>query len=335
MNVFLVSNKNPNFPTITEFVEQALAALGHSVTFFDDRRHIFPGMLRARIPAFAAVDLTLTNQRLVAAAKKNPPDLILVLGGSRVFPETVSAIKSSGAMTVLWTVDAPVDFAPELGAAPRYDRVFCGGTEAIDILDKVGVVAQWLPFACDTQSYFPVSVSDEERSEWGGDVVFIGSYYPNRWEMLRQLTDVNLTIWGPGWEQSGCRESGRIRIRNAQLHFEQQRKIYAASKVALVIHYQDGKTPCYQASPKVYEALACGAFVLCDRQRDVFSLFKDRVHLAGFDNVDDLKAQLRYYLDHPVERRAIAEQGRREVLDRHDYKHRLGRLLDHVQDSAK
>ena len=73
--------------------------------------------------------------------------------------------------------------------------------------------------------------------------------------------------------------------------------------------------------------MACGAFVLCDRQRDVLALFRNGEHLACFSDGDDLAEKVRYYLEHPGERQAIARKGREEVLSHHTYAHRLRDLL--------
>ena len=77
----------------------------------------------------------------------------------------------------------------------------------------------------------------------------------------------------------------------------------------------------------MFEVLACGAFLICDRQRDVFSLFCDGEHLVGFDNGADLAKKVRYYLDHPLERQTIARKGHEEVMRRHTYVHRIEALL--------
>jgi spore maturation protein CgeB len=77
----------------------------------------------------------------------------------------------------------------------------------------------------------------------------------------------------------------------------------------------------------VFEVLACGAFLVADRQRDIFSLFGDGVHLVGFDDAEDLRRKVRHYLDHPAERQAIAARGFEEALKRHTYVHRLQELI--------
>jgi spore maturation protein CgeB len=121
----------------------------------------------------------------------------------------------------------------------------------------------------------------------------------------------------------------KSRIRKAHTAPAEWLKIYSASRIVLATHYRDpeGVVPVHQASPRVFEALACRAFLICDRQRDVFSLFCDGEHLAGFDNGADLAKKVRYYLDHPQERQTIACKGHEEVMRRHTYVHRIEELL--------
>jgi len=95
------------------------------------------------------------------------------------------------------------------------------------------------------------------------------------------------------------------------------------------------KFPVYQASPRVFEALACGAFVLTDTQQDVLSLFKDGEHLAVFADASDLRQKVSYFLARPEERNRIAAGGRREVLNKHTYTRRLETLLRVVDEQSQ
>lgn len=111
-------------------------------------------------------------------------------------------------------------------------------------------------------------------------------------------------------------------------------KIFSASKIVFHSHYRDpsGKVPCYQASPRVYEALACGAFLVVDRQRDVLRFFTPGEDLAVFDDVKALRELVTYYLNHPKEASKIAKQGRKKVLAHHTYRHRVKQILDIVME---
>ena len=78
------------------------------------------------------------------------------------------------------------------------------------------------------------------------------------------------------------------------------------------------------------EAMACGAFVISDRQKDVCELFESGKHLVCVENPEELRDVVQYYLRHPVEREKIAAAGRSEVLQKHTYCHRIEKLLSTV-----
>jgi len=46
MKVLISSYHNPNFVTISEYIEEAIRALGHRLYVFNDRNHLIPGRIR-------------------------------------------------------------------------------------------------------------------------------------------------------------------------------------------------------------------------------------------------------------------------------------------------
>ena len=186
--------------------------------------------------------------------------------------------------------------------------------------------------ACDPEVHRRVEISGEEKLKFGSDVVFVGSYYPQRAEMLQTVLRHHPALWGPGWDVLPPNSPLRACIRGAHTQPDIWTKIYSASKIVLSIHYCDSENrfPVHQASPRVFEAMACGAFVLTDRQKDVLALFKDGYHLVTFSDDADLDRKIAYYLDHADERERIAAAGRQEVLKNHTYENRLRRLLDRM-----
>jgi spore maturation protein CgeB len=336
MKVLFVGYRNPNFETITEYMEWAFEREGHKCIFFDDRKYIIPGRLREANLFFENIDLQRINYNLITLAKKVKPDVCLISGGHRIFPKTIENLKKLNVRTALWTIDPPTVFKPILKAAGHYDQIFCGGTEAIELFKDANIDGSvWLPFGFEERSHRPVVITDDEKQKYGSDVVFVGSHYPNREEVLSQLTDFNLGIWGPGWEKVSSSSPLKKQIKGYHLNPDEWLKIYAACKVVVVIHYQDEKTPCYQVSPKVYEALACEKMVLCDGQRDAGTLFKNGVHLDTFDNIDQLRLKIKLYLKDELLRREIGQEARREVLKKHTYNHRVRQFVRETKDFLK
>lgn len=332
MKIFFSTVRNPHFATITEYVERALRGTASEVSFFDDRDFILPGRLHKG--PLARLDLSLLNRRLRSALERERPDVMLECGGERVEPASVEFARRIGVKTVLWTIDAVKDFPdPRLNNAAAYDYVFCGGTEMLHYLQgrQLRRPAQWLPFGCDPELHAPAPTGNGAAQ--GAQAVFVGSLhrdlYPRRLALLEEAAAAcRLGLWGPGADKllpplKNC-------VRGGETTPEQWRKIYSDAPITLCLHYQDpaGKLVCNQASPRVFEALACGAFVLCDSQPDVMTLFEDGKHMAFFSSPGGLREKIAYYLAHEEERKAIAGAGRAEALARHTYACRVKKILD-------
>lgn len=80
--------------------------------------------------------------------------------------------------------------------------------------------------------------------------------------------------------------------------------------------------------PRVLEVLACGGFLLSNRNPLLASLFRDGHDLVFYDDLDDLERKARHYLARPEEARRIGAQGRQAVLARHTLLHRARRIVE-------
>ncbi|MCA9409213.1 MAG: hypothetical protein KC733_11025, partial [Candidatus Omnitrophica bacterium] len=105
MKILFSGYHNLHFLTITEYIEAAIEQLDHQLISFDDRQYLFPGRLRQVMPIFEKYDLKIMNQKLLQLAQSHQPDICLVTGGHRIFPETIQKLNSLKIKTVLWTID--------------------------------------------------------------------------------------------------------------------------------------------------------------------------------------------------------------------------------------
>ena len=333
MKILFSGHHNPHFITITEYLEKAIQSLGHELVIFEDRQHKIPGRIRKLSPFLNQLDLKIINKKILSIAEVTKPDIAIVTGGHRISRETVNKLKERGVVSILWTIDAPLNFQPLIDIAPIYDYIFCQGTEAIELFTGTGIIdAQWLPMACDPEYHYPVYCSVADKEKFGSDIVFVGSYYPERADLFERISMFDFAIWGPGWDSLDRHSPLRRCIRGAHTTPDKWLTIYSASKIIISTHYHDrqNRFPVYQASPRVFEILSCGAFQLCDDQRDVFSLFKDGEDLVKFVDTNDLIKKINYYLAHPEERKEIAAKGRQNVIENHTYVHRIKKLLSYV-----
>jgi spore maturation protein CgeB len=191
--------------------------------------------------------------------------------------------------------------------------------------------------ACIPDIHTRKDVSDEERRNYKCDVAFVGSLnpsiYPFRIQTLEHLSGLNLSIWGPGSRLISENSPLYKHVRGTQVSPDIWTKIYSCAKIVLCMHYKDprGTVACYQSSPRVFEALSCGAFLIVDEQKDVMSLFENERHLVYFHNADDLRQKIQYYLSHGEKRENIAKNGYTFVRENHTYAHRIKELLSNIE----
>jgi len=344
MKILFSGYRNPSFRTITEYAEKAFLDSGCEVDFFNDRKFVIPGRLREAFPLLDRFELMNINRRLIDNAAALRPKIMFACGGIRILPAALEALGRMGITRILWTVDSPRqvessadNFMSLFKSAPLYDHVFCGGSEALEYFRAAGINnAVWLPFACDPGTHFRREPGPEEKGRLGCDICFVGTMdqrlYPKRFQTLEALSDMDLKVWGPGAETVPASSPLKKRVAGGRTPPELWAKIYGAAKITLCMHYSSpgGDYKCHQASPRVYEALACGAFLLCDAQKDVLSLFEDGKHLVVFRDAEDLRKKIAYYLAHPEKRAAIALAGREEVLKKHTYRDRIRVVLGAV-----
>ena len=89
-------------------------------------------------------------------------------------------------------------------------------------------------------------------------------------------------------------------------------------------------------SMRYTETLACGGFLLADRPTDLDLVgLKNGKHLVIYDDINDLKDKIRFYLDNDKERQKIEQQGMEFVRKNHSCKKRVSQMLNHINEDLK
>ncbi len=88
-----------------------------------------------------------------------------------------------------------------------------------------------------------------------------------------------------------------------------------------------------QASPRVFETLACGGFQIVDSKKDVVALFNSGEHLVCFKKICEVKGLVKEYLGNHQKRMEIANKGRNEVIAKHTWVHRIEEMLKAIGKS--
>jgi spore maturation protein CgeB len=161
------------------------------------------------------------------------------------------------------------------------------------------------------EEHRPLDLSEEDRQQYGCDVAFIGWFGPVRTEALRRLTDYDLRIWGLHWDKTPDLAPF---VSSEPVYGLKKTKIYNAARI--VLNIEDDEKQINAISQRIPEVLACGGFILTDWHKDLeVTPLVEGESIVCYRSLDELKEKVDYYLNHPEERKAISEKGRKIVLE--------------------
>lgn len=323
---------------IARYVVRALGELGHRVTWIDHSVHHASYQTfgsyrdeRSRLTVqsrFADV-LSLST---VATLAEDPPDLVLAVAQAPLSLAVLQHLRKKKFLTAMWFVENFRHLTYWQQLATGYDYWFViQQTECIEALKQAGAKqVHYLPMAADPAVHRPVTLTADERQEYGADVSFVGAGYANRRSLLPQWLSTAWTfkLWGNEWD--GATDlSGVLQRNGARIDTDTCVKIFNGTSVNLNLHSSSGTgldTHPDFVNPRTFELAACGAFQLIDERTLLPEVFSHE-EMIGFQRPDDVPALIRTWLKDSAARRVCADAARRRVLREHTYRHRMRDLL--------
>jgi hypothetical protein len=164
------------------------------------------------------------------------------------------------------------------------------------------------------------------------DVAFIGTpgRLGQRAELLAEVAKkFDVEVYGLHWNRwpQYCR---RIRV-NPPIGNREYAQVCATSKVVLGMN--EVNDDAFYFSNRTFLTLACRAFHLTHYVPRLEQVFHDGEHLAWFRGVADVHERIQYWLapERDEERARIAGVGLAEVMQKHQYYHRVASILHWLQ----
>lgn len=292
---------------------------------------------RLPLPGVDSLERAWGRRRILAWIESVEPDLLFVCKGVHVSAETIQWVRGrTGLPWACWFIDDPISLPTSTALSPHYDYFFTTDqTSAQAHRDAGSPNVEVLPYACHPTLHRPVSLAPEEETSLKSDVAFVGTINAvHRRDVLEALTDFDLKVWGGTTgvhrSSSGSLTKGELRLSDA-LHRrlagrwawdEEVTRIYAAAAVVLNVQHPD------LLNMRLFEAPACGAFLLTDGRDYVGEFFEPELEVALYDGPHDVADRVAYWISRPEERAAIAEAGRLRAHRDHTYVNRMRTLLD-------
>lgn len=283
------------------------------------------------------------NRELMGAIRREKPDLLFIIKGEYLFPETLKKIKNETSCPVIVYIwDDPFysyaglfcdDYRKsnfEKGMS-LYDMIFVYDTFYVEQIKKRGIAnVEYLPLAADPQRYRKIEISEEDSRKYGYDICFVGTPYPNRIDILDSLKDYNLGVFGEGWTKYFLQKGQRApSYYKGKATGEKVLKIYLSSKIVLNIHDPEAREG---LNTRTFDILACGASELVDYKKNLDIHFEVGKEIAAFKDEKDLLRHIEYYLQNGSLLKDISIRGRQRVLSEHTWDHRVGRIIDAMKE---
>jgi GT2 family glycosyltransferase/spore maturation protein CgeB len=220
-------------------------------------------------------------------------DTVLVLRGlSRYQPKPQH-------FNIMWNISHPDEVTIE--EYNQYQHVFIASQFwAEEIAQRVDVPVEVMLQCTDPELFYP-----DPDDKYKHDLLFVGNSRGVHRKIIKDLlpTEEDLAVYGAGWEGLIDKKY----IKGEHIPNEKLRKAYSSCKILLCDHWDDMRDKGF-LSNRLFDASACGAFIISDKVRGVEDVFGDTV--VTYDNSDDLQSLTNYYL--------INDEKKEESFDRID-----------------
>ncbi len=263
------------------------------------------------------------QERLGKAILEHQAQLVLVVEGAELTAGMVTSLKrDADAMWAAWFIGETHSLPLMEALSTAYDLLFVPGSDLVEQLRGPSrPPTMHLPPGCDPSVHRPMKARDQFRA----NVVFVGAATPRREQLLANLTEFGLAIWGPGWRRTPLKDY----CRGEMLDLDDYVRAYAGASVAINIHREgaSGSGTATGCNQRVFELAAIGVPQIVDHRVDLPLAFDVGRELLTFDTGSDLRQIVQELLHDPSTAERLAQAARRRALAEHTYMHRLGAIL--------
>jgi hypothetical protein len=260
--------------------------------------------------------------RVSAQARDSNVEIVITV--ESLSPETVEAIRETGARTAFWFPDAVSNLGRTSMFVAPYDGLFFKQRSLVDRARRLlGVPVHHLLEACNPSWHTADPSVDPEPF-----IVVAGGMYPFRVRVLERLVraGIPLRIFGPPsprWLSAPLLEPLHEGVYLTRHH--KAREFRRAAAVLDTLH--PAELEGYNA--RLFEATGCGAATLVDASPELNDLYEPDEVLA-FTDFDELLERCRWAIDNMDEARQLGDRAQKRAHRDHTYDVRLTTIFEKV-----
>lgn len=296
----------------------ALMRLGHHVKIIDPRGY-FPKSRLVDKWNFETGGLFFedyVHRKVLLDLPGKRFDLVIVNGGDLVGPSLIDELRARFGPVVNYNNDDPfgrrdrTTWRLYLKAVPAYDLIVV--VREVNISEAYAAGAKRVIrvfMSADEIAHAPRTITDQDRIRWANDVIFIGTWMPERGPFLAQLieADIPLTIYGGRWHKAKEWSILRKAWKGLAIYGDDYAKAIKTSKVSLGLLSKGNRDLHTRRS---MEIPALGGLLCAERTCEHLELYKEGYEAVFWSSPKECVEMCKMLLADETRRNKIARQGR-------------------------
>jgi len=300
----------------------AYRRLGHRVDHFDPRlllpraRWVDRVIWRLGAAFLAPLLCEAIGRRLQGLTY----DLCHVDNGECVTPSVIGVLRKHCAAVINYNIDDPYGprdrrrFSAYRSAVPHYDLVVvCRALNVPEARELGARQVLCVHRSADELSHAPQAITEEERAHWASEVLFLGTWMPERGPLLQELMrlGVPLTVRGSSWHAAP--EWSRIApaYKGPGLFGSDYARAIQCARVNLGL-LSVGNRDLH--TTRSLEIPALGGLLCAERTREHLAMYREGEEAVFWSTAEECARLCRDLLADEPRRAAIALAGHRRAL---------------------
>ena len=239
--------------------------------------------------------------------------------------------------SILMFVDSIKSLPKEVKFFDIFDKIFSFEYSDIEYArKKYNINLKYIFIGTNYDLYSPV----EERKEY--DICFVGLATPKRIEYLTKVAEYcekndkkffcsghfwhNSNFWNRFWGEIKFKKKNPILakyVHNIFVTPEKLAQIYKNSKICLNINVEQHKG----FNPRNFDIMCVGSLLLTDRQDLNGIELKPNEDFIMCNDSKEMTNSIKYYLENSEERKSIAENGQKKIINDYLFENTLNSLF--------
>lgn len=185
---------------------------------------------------------------------------------------------------------------------------------AAELRDK-GARQVWRVYmSYDEMAHAPIALSEEDRARWGSEVLFVGTWMPERGPFMRHLiaAGIPVAIYGVRWGKAKEWDDLKAHWRGSALYGANYVKAVQSAKICLGLLSKGNRD---QNTQRSAEIPAIGGLLCAERTPEHLAMFKENEEAVFWTDAEECVHQCRRLLADPAERVRIVAAGHRRIRE--------------------